>query len=182
MVDAHDRRPQDSGDDGDPGPIQTVRGDNDQGIEVVEYKKRMAVAIYCQFEGEGVNLIDQYDDTDALSTLVDLLAKVRAELMEGDTSFLNAVAEFYNALDEDEKSSEDDEEPSSMSIDDMSKTDLQQECERRGITYRKSWTKAQLQEALAASRASRTRARPRKGGRPKLSQAAQTIVGQLENQ
>jgi len=83
-------------------PFKEARGDNDQGVEVIEYNKRMAVAIYCQFEGEGVNFVDEYDEGDALNTLVNLLSKIRAELIEGDTSFLTAVAEFYGALDEDD--------------------------------------------------------------------------------
>jgi hypothetical protein len=164
-------------------PFKQARGDNDQGIEVIEYPKRMAVAVYCQFEGEGVNLVSR--DGDPLERLVELLAKIRAELIDGDTAFLTAVAEFYNAHDDevDEETSEDGDDSSAGSFDDMSKAELQQECERRGIACRKSWTKAQLRDALVASHPDRTAGKTKsKGSPPKLSRAAKTIVGQLENQ
>jgi hypothetical protein len=162
-----------------------ARGDNDQGVDVQEYRKRMAVIISCQFEGEGVGFMDSNYDDDIHETLVGLLAEVRAELIEGNTSFLAAVAEFYNAFDEDEgddedEASEDGEDSSAASLDEMSKAELQKECDRRGIDYRKSWTKAQLRDALAVKRPARLKVRAKKG-RPKLSRAAQTIVSQLEN-
>src|SRR5262245_465131 len=124
-------------------PYFDARGYDDQGVDVVEYPKRLVVTISCQFEGNGVNFIRNYDN-DALDGLVGRLAKIRAELIAGDTSFLTAVAEFYDGLEEDE---EDEEESShdrsirsaAQSFDGMSKAELQQECERRGITYRKSW-------------------------------------------
>ncbi len=167
-------------------PFIDARGDNDQGIDVVEYHKRMAVTIYCQLEGDGVNFIEDYEG-DSLDGLVNLLAEIRAEIIDGNTSFLTAVADFYNALDEDEDEEDDEEESSDdsspTSFDNMTRPELQQECERRGIACRKSWTKAQLQDALVASRAARTKSKPRtKGGQPKLSRAAKRIVGQLENQ
>jgi hypothetical protein len=165
-------------------PFKDARGDNDQGVEVVEYPKRMAVTVYCQFQGDGVNLLDDYEG-DTLEELVDLLAKIRAELIEGDTSFLAAVADFYGALDGDEEGDEEEEssvESLDTSFENRNKAELQRECEQRGITFRKSWTKAQLQEALAKSRTRRARPRPKKGARPKLSRAAQTIVGELESQ
>ena len=74
-----------------------ARGDNDQGVDIEEYGKRMAVTIYCQFEGDGVDFLDGDYDSDIHEILVELLAKVRAELIEGNTSFLAAVAEFYDA-------------------------------------------------------------------------------------
>ena len=62
----------------------------------------------------------------------------------------------------------------------MSKAELQEECERRGIDCKKSWTKAQLREALTAKPPARPRGKAAKGP-PKLSRAARTIVSQLEN-
>ena len=82
--------------------FRDARGDNDQGVDIQEYRKRMAVTIYCQFEGDGVEFLDGDYDRDIHEILVELLAEVRAELLEGNTSFLSAVAEFYNAFDEDE--------------------------------------------------------------------------------
>ena len=69
--------------------------------------------------------------------------------------------------------------PPTAALDALSKGELQQQCEARGIAYRKSWTKAQLRDALAAAAPSPPRA-GRKGRAPRLSRAAQKIVGQLE--
>jgi hypothetical protein len=163
-------------------PFTYARGDNEQGVEVVEYRQRLAVTISCQFQANGAYLGTR--SKDPLESLVKLLAKIREDLLEGNTSFLRAVAEFYYGLDEDEgdeKETSDDRETSSSSasIEGMSKAELQQECEARGITFRKSWTKAQLQEALPTSGAARTPGKSKKG-KPKLSRAAETIVRQLE--
>jgi hypothetical protein len=161
-------------------PFTDARGDNDQGVDVIEYRKRMAVTIYCQFEGDGVDFLDGNYEGDILDELVGLLAKIRAELIGGNTSFLTAVAEFYNAIDEEEDEEDSSDDSPAPSFDNMTKPELQQECERRGIACRKSWTKAQLQEALVASHAARSKGKPKaKGGQPRLSPAAETIVGQL---
>ncbi len=164
--------------------FRDARGDNDLGVVVEEYRKRMAVSIYCQFVDEGVNFFDGDYDSDLNEILVELLAEVRADLLAGNTAFLSAVVEFYHAFDEDE---EDEDEPSegrdestAANLDEMSKAELQEECDRRGIEHKKSWTKAQLLAALAAERPARPRAKPGKG-RSKLSRAARTIVNQLEN-
>jgi hypothetical protein len=162
-----------------------ARGDNDLGVVVEEYRKRMAVTAYCQFMDEGVEFLEgDYYDSDIPEKLVELLAEVRAELIEGNTSFLSAVAEFYHALDddEDEEESDSDREESSpaTALDDLSKAELLEECERRGIDYRKSWTKAQLREALAPRPPARSRGRTKTKPR-KLSRAARTIVDQLES-
>jgi hypothetical protein len=159
-----------------------ARGDDDQGVDVEEYRRRMAVSVYCHFVDDGVNFLDGDYDSDTHEILVGLLAKIRAELIEGNTSFLAAVAEFYNAFDEDEddeESSDDDEAPAA-SLDAMSKADLQAACELRGIEYRKSWTKAQLRDALVEERPARARSKDRKR-QPKLSRAARTIVSELES-
>ena len=44
---------------------------------------------------------DRYNE-DALETLVGLLVEIRAELIDGDTSFLEAVASFYGGRESDE--------------------------------------------------------------------------------
>src|SRR5439155_14558460 len=92
-------------------PFFDARGYEDQGVEVQEFPHRLVVTIYCQFEGDGVNFVENYDNNPD-EGLVNLLAKVRAELLEGDTSFLAAVAEFYDALNDDDE--DDDEENSSL--------------------------------------------------------------------
>jgi len=153
---------------------------------VEEYGERLAVVIYCSFEGSGVEFAG-YDE-DALETLADLLVKVRGELIDGDTSFLEAVVSFYGGEededeDEDEEGAEDEELRSTSSpaaaLDALSKGELQQQCEARGIAFRKSWSKAQLREALAATAAASSGARP-KGRKPRLSRAARRIINELE--
>jgi hypothetical protein len=165
-------------------PFVDARGYDDQGVEVQEFPKRLVVTLYCQFEGNGVNFAEDYDG-DPHEGLVDLLAKIRAELIKGDTSFLTAVAEFYDGLEEDEEDDADRATDSSApSFEGMGKAELQQECERRGITYRKSWRKDQLQEALIASQPAHSRSKSKraktKGSKPRLSRAGQTIVNELE--
>jgi hypothetical protein len=167
-------------------PFFDARGYDDQGVEVLEFAKRLVVTIYCHFEGDGVNFGDDYDG-DPHEDLVDLLAKIRAELIKGDTSFLTAVAEFYDGLEEDDEDEEDADratDSSAPSFEGMSKAELQQECERRGITYRKSWRKDELQEALIVSQPAPARSQSKgakaKGSKPRLSRAGQTIVNELE--
>jgi hypothetical protein len=158
-----------------------ARGYDDQGVEVEVYGKRLVVVIYCQFEGNGVEF-GGYDE-DALEALADLLVKVRAELIAGDTSFLEAVVAFYGGDETDEDEDEADEgrptPPPAAALDAMSKAELQQRCVAQGIAFRKSWTKAQLCDALAASALAPTGRRSRKGA-PRLSRAAKKIVAQLE--
>jgi hypothetical protein len=164
-------------------PFAEARGNNDQGVVVEEYGERLAVVIYCSFEGSGVEFAG-YDDG-PLDTLADLLVKVRAQLIEGDTSFLEAVVSFYRGdeEDEDDEEKEDDQPhltpPTAAALDALSKGELQQQCEARGIDFRKSWTKAQLREALAATAPASSRARP-KGRKPRLSRAAQRIINELD--
>ena len=160
-------------------PFTDALGDNDQGVDVKEYGKRLVVVISCAFEGNGVEFAG-YDE-DALENLADLLVKVRAELKDGDTSFVEAVVSFYGG-DESDEDDDDDERhaPSPIAaLETLSKSELQQECKARGIAFRKSWTKAQLCDALVATASTPPGAKP-KGRRSRLSQAAQKIVSQLD--
>jgi hypothetical protein len=163
-------------------PFTDARGYDDQGVEVEDYGKRLVVDIYCQFEGNGVEF-GGYDDEDSLEVLADLLVKVRAELIAGDTSFLEAVVSFYGGDETDEDEDEADEgRPAPLpaaALDALSKGELQQRCAARGIAFRKSWTKAQLRDALAAPAPTPADRRSRKGT-PRLSGAAKKIVAQLE--
>src|SRR5579883_2060425 len=154
-------------------PFTDARGSNDQGVEVQEFRKRLVVTIYCQFESNGVNFAEDYD-SDPHEGLVGLLAKIRSELVEGDTSFLAAVAELYDGLEENEAGDDRATDSSTAPFEGMSKAELQQACERRGITYRKSWRKDQLQEALIAAQPAPARSksqRKAKASKPKLSRA-----------
>lgn len=156
-----------------------ARDADGQGVEVEEYRRRIAVTVHCQFEGNGVEFAT-YDD-EPHDKLVELLAKIRGELIAGDTSFLEAVAAFYGAFDEDDdEASDEDQGPlAAAALDAMSKAELQEQCEWRALEYRKSWTKARLREALAEEKPAPRRGRARKR-RPKVSLAAQTILNQME--
>ena len=121
---------------------------------------------------------------DGMRRLCIALASAMLALVLG-TSFLSAVAEFYGAFDDDEEDEEDEtsdegEDSSAAALDEMSKAELQEECDRRSIEYKKSWNKAQLRDALTAERPARPKGTATKK-RPKLSRAARTIVGQLES-
>jgi hypothetical protein len=84
-------------------------------------------------------------------------------------------------MDEDEADEERPAPEPTAALDALSKGELQQQCEARGIDFRKSWTKARLREALAAAAPTPPGARPRaKGRKPRLSRAAQKIVAQME--
>jgi hypothetical protein len=161
-------------------PFTDARGYDDQGVEVEDYGKRLVVIIYCAFENSGAEF-GGYDD-DTLEILTDLLVKIRAELIGGDTSFLEAVASFYGAdeSDEDEVRAKRPSSTPTGLLDAMSKGELQLQCEARGITFRKSWTKAQLRDALGATATAPAAAEPKKKRPPRLSRTARSIVDQLE--
>src|SRR5262249_4451053 len=143
-------------------------------LDVHTYPKRLAIDIFCEFEYDGP-LWSSHEDT--FEELVELLAELRAEILQGNVSFLQAVADFYMTDAEDEEDSEEGTgapprwEPPA----EWTKPQLQQECTQRGIAFRKSWNKDQLREALAAAAVplapvSRTLARSTRGGKPpKLS-------------
>jgi hypothetical protein len=164
-------------------PLADARGYNDQGVEVEEYRNRLVAIVYCAFDGNGVEFASSRKDPH--DTLVELLAKVRAELLAGDASFLEAVASFYDAEDEDDEEPGDQPttRPAPPSLDALTKAELQQQCIARGISYRSSWTKAQFRDALTRAEAvpAQTVPKPKAmGPKPKLSKVAQKIVSQLE--
>jgi hypothetical protein len=151
-------------------------------VDVHDYGARLAVEVYCEFDYEGP--LWEWGE-DLLEELVERLAEIRGETLAGDVSFLEAVAEFYEAGAEDE----DDEDGGAESVPpeppvEGTKAELQQECLRRGVAFRKSWTKDQLRQALAAAAppaaVSRRPAGPARGRKPrKLSRAARLIVDSL---
>jgi hypothetical protein len=150
-------------------------------LDVHDYGKRLAVEVFCEFDYEGP-LWSRYGDS--LEKLVEVLAEIRAEILRGDVSFLQAVADFYGGeADEPEDEEAGDEEAPEEPSANWSKAQLQEECTRRGIAFRKSWTKDQLRAALASSpRApvSRSAGRPPRGqAPPKLSRAGRKIVDSL---
>jgi hypothetical protein len=144
-------------------------------LDVHDYGKRLAIEVFCELDYEGP--LWDYEE-DALESLVERLAKVRKEILAGDISFLQAVADFYRA-GEDEAAEEEADEPAPAELpEEWGKAQLQQECARRGIAFRKSWTKDQLRQALTAG----GREQPRRApvGKPaKLSRAARDIVDSL---
>jgi hypothetical protein len=145
-------------------------------LDVHDYGKRLAVEVFCEFDYDGP-LFHGHGDT--LEDLVEVLAEIRAEILQGNVSFLQAVAEFYEAGEDDTEEADNQEaEPSPpRSMVGSTKAELQEECARRGIAFRKSWTKDQLQRALTAASPP---AAPGRGGKPaKLSRAARRIVESL---
>jgi hypothetical protein len=146
-------------------------------LDVHDYGKRLAVEVYCEFDYSGPLWGNQED---AFEELVELLAEVRAELLAGDVSFLQAVAEFYGAGAEEEGDDVEAGPAQPGPPAEWTKAQLQQECARRGAPFRKSWTKDRLRQALAAGPPSP--AGPARGGKPrKLSRAARRIVESLEH-
>src|SRR5262249_27578933 len=142
-------------------------------VSVSDYKKRLVVEVYCELSAEA----DVWEEEDSMQELAEVLAEVRGELLEGNVSFLQAVADFYGATADGDEEEEEDEEEAAAPPAEWSKAQLQEECGQRGIEFRKSWSKEQLREALIASS-------KRAGGvgKPgKLSRAARRIVDNLEH-
>jgi hypothetical protein len=141
-------------------------------MDVHDYGQRLVVEVFCQFAGDA----DLWEEDDSFEALARLLARIRHELLEGNVSFLQAVADFYGASADGEE--DEPEEEAAAPPAEWTKAQLQEECRRRGIDFRKSWGKEQLREALS------TPARPGGGaprGKPgKLSRAARRIVDALE--
>ncbi len=150
-------------------------------VDIHDYGKRLGIELFCEFDYSGP-LFSQYEDN--LEELVEVLAEIRKEIMSGDISFLGAVAEFYGAGAEED----DDEEEAPASAPPpatWTKGELQQECVRRGIAFRQSWTKDQLRQALTAAPPTAVSRSPARAARPgkalKLSRAARKIVDSLEH-
>jgi hypothetical protein len=149
-------------------------------LDVHKYRKRLAIQIFCELDADGP-LWNSHEDP--LEALVELLAEIRAEILRGDVSFLQAVAEFYESEEDEEEEDVEDEPPAPEPSAEWTKAQLEEECARRGIAFRKSWTKAQLREALASAAHRPTptsRASASRGQKPpKLSRAARRIVESL---
>jgi hypothetical protein len=151
------------------GPFHDLDDGEFVRLDVHNYGKRLGIEVYCEFDYEGP-VFDRYEDP--METLVELLVEIRREILAGDVSFLRAVADFYGAGVREDEGLE--AEPPA----EWTKAELQQECVRRGITHRKSWTKDQLRQALASA----APAGPTRGGKPaKLSRAARRIIDSLEH-
>jgi hypothetical protein len=167
-------------------PYRDARGGDDLGVEVQDCKRkaRLLITVFCMFDDSGP-LFDS--GRDSLEALVKRLAKIRQEILDGNTSFLHAVAEYYRAWEDgDEEDDEEDAEeetearPPAAAPPDYarrSKAELQQECTRRGISFKKSWTRDQLRQALQAPPPAAAPARA--AGTSRLSQAARDIVASL---
>jgi hypothetical protein len=143
-------------------------------LDVHHYRKRLVVEVFCEFDYEGP-LWSRYEDP--LEELVEVLAEIRKELLQGNVSFLEAVAQFYGAGAEEEGSVPETTAPPPEPPAEWTKAELQEECTRRGVSFRKSWTKDQLRDSLAAATPT---GRPGRAGKPpKLSRAARSIVDSL---
>jgi hypothetical protein len=145
-------------------------------LDVHKYGKRLAIEIFCEFSYDGP-LWSRYGDP--MEELVELLAEIRKEILGGDVSFLQAVAEFYDARHEDDADDDEDSGPASPPQE-WTRPQLQQECSRRRIAFRKSWTKDQLRQALTGP--ARPAASPARSGKPRrFSRAVRQIVESLEH-
>lgn len=124
-----------------------ARGGDDMGVDVERYGSRWAVSIYCVLDHGAFAM----DHDDPFEHLAKLLVNVRREITDGDFSFLTAVADFYrDSTDETEEVEADGASPRRQD-DKLTKPQLQAECKRLAVPFRKSWTKVQLREALQRS-------------------------------
>lgn len=164
-------------------PYREARGYDDLGVEVENFGRHLCISIHCMFDYGGP--LFEYKE-DPIENLVELLGKIRREIMDGDVSFLQAVASFYEAeLDGEEEEAPQKPIALSASRDPRTKSELQRLCSERGIAFRKSWTKEQLLSALASVQGegvvsqAPARSAPKKSP-PQLSKSARRIVGSLE--
>src|SRR6516165_8809549 len=68
-------------------PFEDARGDDDLGVEVEDYGRRLAIGVHCMFDYDGP--VFEWGE-DSFDELVELLSAIRAEIMEGNVSFLQA--------------------------------------------------------------------------------------------
>lgn len=143
---------------------QFADASDELGIDVARFGSRWAISIQCELD-HGSSAMDS---ADPFAYLAKRLAKVRQEIIGGDFSFLTAVVDFYNS---DEESEELQSNVASPQLRDETRTkqQLQEQCDRRNVRYLKSWTKAQLHEALQ---------RRARGG--SLSAAAKSLLDCLD--
>jgi hypothetical protein len=167
-------------------PFQDARGYDDLGIDVEDYGRRLVINVYCMFDYGGPLFEFSYDE-DSLEQLVEMLAEIRGEILQDNVSFLQAVASYYGADEDEEEEPADSQELAGSArrgAADLSKAELQQECTSRGIDFRKSWTKDQLRAALRAAGQGpapvKSAGRGAKGRPAKLSPAARNIVASLD--
>jgi hypothetical protein len=140
-------------------------------VDVEKYGTRWAISIYCVLDYN--ELVPDADEDDPFKYLVKQLVAIRKEIMEGNFSLLDAVVSFYSEVEE--QAQEDEQTLPAWRDPSMTKVQLQAECQRRGITIRKSWPKDQLRHALEM-RHGKQRRRPTKG----LSKAAQQLLDCLD--
>ncbi|MCI0335631.1 MAG: hypothetical protein L0228_20675 [Planctomycetes bacterium] len=142
-----------------------ARGGDDLGVDVEQYGSRWAVSIYCVLDHGSIAL----DHDDPFGYLVRQLVKVRKEITDGDFSFLIAVADFYGDSAGESEDRESDDDSPRRPDETLTKQQLQEECKRLDLPFRKSWTKTQLREALQ-----------RRVGGTSLSSAARELLGCLD--
>jgi hypothetical protein len=165
-------------------PFEDIEGDGFQRMSILHFGDRLVVDLFLDFAGAAEFF---QTDEDLFEYLVESLVEIRQEIIQGNVSFLQAVADFYG--EEDEAAAE---TPARVPApppewSGWGKAQLQQECGRRGIEYRKSWTKRQLLEALTASlaasgaRSVSASKQPQRQAPLKLSRPAREIVAALEH-
>lgn len=126
-----------------PMRYSDARGYDDLGVDVEKFGSRWVISIYCVLDYN--ELTPEFVDDDPMENLVKLLVAIRKEIIKGDFSFLNAVVEFYG---EDAEHQEDEHAQIPHLDPTLTKAQLEAECRRRGVTFRKTWNKDQLRAAL----------------------------------
>jgi hypothetical protein len=165
-------------------PFHDARGGDDLGVSVEDYGQRLAIEVSCALVDDGADFSFGHDDV--LAYVAKLLVRIRDEILAGNTSFLSAVASFYGADEEDEEEESGETDAgvaTEVPLEKLRKAELQRECAKRGIDFRRSWTKDQLREALQAattSSAAETGAAGHSGAQARLSRAAREIVDNLD--
>jgi hypothetical protein len=165
-------------------PFDDVEGDGFQRMSILRFGNRLVVDLFLDFAGDAEFF---QTDEDLFEYLVESLVAIRQEIMQGNVSFLQAVADFYGEEEDEEADETPARAPAPAEWARWSKSQLQQECDRRGIQYRKSWTKPQLLEALtaslaaAAARSGADSKRPQRQAPLRLSRPAREIVDALEH-
>ncbi len=83
-------------------PFRDARGYDDLGVDVDDYRSRLVVTVFCTFSADG----GEFPCSDVFKYLVKRLAKVRKEILQGNVSFLEAVASYYDAGEEEDEEEE----------------------------------------------------------------------------
>lgn len=165
-------------------PFKSACDFDEAGMRVEDWGERLAVFVYCRMDMSAAIFAGRGS---AFDGIVRRLGTVRDELREGNTSFLQGVAEVFGDDDTDDDREEEDEgdEPAAPPVRGkqvsaaMTKRELLEECERRGVEAKWGWTKERILAALTPP------PRPRKTPAPRPqapSRAAQDLLDAMTSE